>query len=96
MRTPESDVYQGLPTDHPGVAKFSSGADVQMPNSQLTICVSELRGAEATKDDPTLHRIFLTSIGTPVWEYTSEVQLVRGIRAAVLGEVSTVTSRLLY
>lgn len=91
-RTPESDIYLGLTTAHPGVAKFQYGADVRLPGTADIICVSTLRGTDAIADDPTLHRLFLSSVGRPIWEYRSEVELVRGLRAAVEGECSILSA----
>lgn len=90
-RTPESEVYKALDngSGHPAVAKFDTGADVCFPNSDgQKICVSRLRGAPATDDDPTLHRLILSSVGRPIWEYNTGEELLRGLKAAVLGRVS--------
>lgn len=87
-RIPESEVYKAFDDGHPAVAKFDIGADVYLPgSSEQKIRVLSLRGASPADDDLILHRLILSSVGRPIWEYSSEEELLRGLKAAVLGSV---------
>lgn len=88
-RTPESNIYNSVKGDHPGLAKFFDGRDVfyPVPNDDKPITVYGLRGYES--DEPSveryLHRLLLESVGQPLWEYESELQPLKALRAATLG-----------
>lgn len=87
-RIPESEVYKAFDDGHPAVAKFDIGTDVYLPgSSEQKIRISSLRGASPADGDLILHRLILSSVGRPIWEYSSEEELLRGLKAAVLGSV---------
>ncbi|KAJ3542783.1 hypothetical protein NM688_g5937 [Phlebia brevispora] len=92
-RMPEAQIYKALQEQqtyrcHPCVAKFDIGGDVNFLDER-TISVSALRatGSDETQgsEDKILHRLLLSPVGRPIWEYESEEMLIRGIKAAVQG-----------
>ncbi|KAG5650556.1 hypothetical protein H0H81_011827 [Sphagnurus paluster] len=90
-RTPESDIYMSIQTNPEGLAKFECGGDVRFPGyARFPITVENLRNEvqkllNRTLDPPTpvLHRLILGTIGRPMWDYTSDLELVQGFRDAV-------------
>lgn len=95
-RTPESNIYRSLKGDHPGLAKCFDGRDVfyPAPNDDKPITVYGLRGYEPDECgvEHYLHRLLLISVGQPLWEYESELQLLRALRAATLGTQDLILS----
>lgn len=88
-RLAESQIYESIDGTHPGVADYDSGGDVVFPGSNgRIISVAHLRGdTGGASSSPVLHRLILKSIGRPVWEYKSELELLKGVRAALKGEL---------
>lgn len=77
-----------LVNEHPGVAQYNFGADVVFPDTGRSINLTALRGGDSETGaicSPTLHRLIFSSLGKPVWEYGSELELSKGIRAALKG-----------
>lgn len=88
-RRPESEVYRSIKGDHPAVAKFEEGGDVRFPGEDRLISAAALRcpgNHEATRNDPTLHRLLLWTVGRPLWEAESEYEIMQGMRDALLGK----------
>ncbi|KAF7986652.1 hypothetical protein HWV62_26484 [Athelia sp. TMB] len=85
-RLAESKIYGMLEgKTHRGLATFVSGDDVVFPENGRAISVAEFRGSDEICS-PTLHRLFLNTLGKPIWEYNgSELTLLKGIRAALRG-----------
>lgn len=95
-RTPESDIYRAIEEgQYPnGLARFKFGGDVLFPLSRFPITVRNLRN-ELHQDllshsnaTPVLHRLVLSTIGRPMWDYQSEFDLLCGFRDAIRGESS--------
>ncbi|KAJ3539526.1 hypothetical protein NM688_g6348 [Phlebia brevispora] len=93
-RIAEADIYKSLQSaqnyhSHPCVAQFDAGGDVRFQNSGIS--VSTLRRTilglpqDSLQEDKILHRVFLSTVGRPVWEYEREELLIRGIKAAIQG-----------
>ncbi|PPQ70566.1 hypothetical protein CVT25_012036 [Psilocybe cyanescens] len=90
-RTPESDIYRSIDNPYPaGLAKFECGSDVEFPSSRFPVTVLNLRGKAKLPNDsstspvtPVLHRLVLRTVGRPMWEYKSEMDLLTGFRDAV-------------
>jgi hypothetical protein len=90
-RTSESDIYLSIDQPPEGLAKFECGGDVWHAGP---ITVQNLRGkavpSHALEDidppTPVLHRLVLGTVGRPLWEYTSELDLLTGFRDALQGE----------
>lgn len=95
-RTPESNIYNSVKGDHPGLAKFFDGRDVfyPVPNDDKPITVYGLRGYEPGEPsvERYLHRLLLESVGQPLWEYESELQLLKALRSATLGTQDIILS----
>ena len=94
-RTPESDIYMSIDQPPEGLAKFECGGDVKFDGYPIT--VQNLRSdpvrnlpPEGNFNPPTpiLHRLILGTVGRPLWEYTSDRDLLAGFRDALLGECS--------
>ena len=87
-RIGESDIYKSIVGSHPGVAKHQFGHDVLSPDGRsITVDALRLRPLNDNQDTPTLHRLFLLTLGRPLWEYVSEIELLRGLRAALQGDI---------
>ncbi|TFK36489.1 hypothetical protein BDQ12DRAFT_241892 [Crucibulum laeve] len=84
-RSPESNIYRSVKGKHPALAEFHDGGDVVFPGHPgRYITVDNLRGiSPSSEGDVVLHRLLLHSIGRPLWEYSSEKELLQGIRAAL-------------
>jgi len=90
-RTSESDIYMSIDQAPEGLAKFECGGDVKFAGYPIT--VQNLRSQvrkfipEGDNDPPTpvLNRLVLGTIGRPIWEYTSELDLLTGFRDAFSG-----------
>jgi hypothetical protein len=90
-RLPESTIYESIIGKHPGVANYEFGDDVVFPgHSDRLICVNNLRcedwkDEENTAATPVLHRLLVSTYGRPLWDCTSELELLKGLRAALKG-----------
>ncbi|OCH84382.1 hypothetical protein OBBRIDRAFT_839738 [Obba rivulosa] len=91
-RSPESRIYTLVPQRHPGVSVLEEGSDVRVPGSDVVISTAWIRGeVTSTHADPIgdehaiLHRLFIETVGRPLWEYRNELELLKGIRAALAG-----------
>lgn len=87
-RTTEAEIYGLVEGTHPGLATFVDGRDVAFPGQpSKPITVYGLRGYEPDEDgtERVLHRLVLKTVGRPLWEYGDDLELVRALRAAVLG-----------
>lgn len=92
-RASETSIYDRVHGTHPGLAVFHTGSDVYYPRpiddpTKVAITVYGLRGTDVASGgrDSCLHRIFLATVGRPLWKYGSDLQLVMGLRSAVEGE----------
>ncbi|EMD33835.1 hypothetical protein CERSUDRAFT_76524 [Gelatoporia subvermispora B] len=86
-RTPESEIYKFIEGEHPGVARFVDGADVKFPGTELIISTVSLRGRgdEDSANNAILHRVFIFPVGRSLYKARSELELLKGIRAALRG-----------
>jgi len=85
-RLAESDIYKSIVGSHPGVAKHQFGHDVRSADGHsITVNALRLRPRNDYQETPTLHRLFLLTLGRPLWEYVSEIELLKGLRAALQG-----------
>ena len=89
-RTPESDIYMSIDQPLEGLAKFECGGDIKFDGYPIT--VQNLRSnpvrnvpPEGNFNPPTpiLHRLILGTVGRPLWEYTSDRDLLAGFRDAL-------------
>ena len=88
-RTGEAVIYRAVQGEKPsGLADFFAGGDVRSASGE-PITVQYLRGSDDDCVDewetPVLHRVLLNSVGRPLWEYDSELELLKALRAACLG-----------
>jgi hypothetical protein len=92
-RTPESDIYMSIDQFPEGLAKFVCGGDVMYPGYPIT--VQNLRSypvhnflpeGDISLPTPVLHRLILGTVGRPLWEYTSDFDLLVGFLDALKGE----------
>jgi len=93
-RLPESDIYRSILVPPQGLAKFECGDDVYFNESEYPITVQNLRSSPVVhplpENDnspitPVLHRLILSTIGRPMWQYTSDHDLLTGFRDALIG-----------
>ena len=90
-RTPESDIYMSIDQFPEGLVEFECGGDVKYAGYPIT--VQHLRNhlvhnflPEGNPPTPVLHRLILGTVGRPLWEYTSDFDLITGFRDALQGE----------
>ncbi|KAF8072218.1 hypothetical protein FPV67DRAFT_1667650 [Lyophyllum atratum] len=82
--TPESDIYMSIAQPPEGLAEFECGGDVCIDGDPIT--VQNLRGHlvhEIDPPTPVLHRLILSTVGRPLWEYTTDLELLTGFRDAL-------------
>jgi len=84
-RLAESTIYEAIQGTHPGVAEYKFGADVVFPGEDRLISVNNLRGDSGITNMPILHRLLIATIGRPLWDYTSDLELLQGVRSALKG-----------
>ncbi|EMD33828.1 hypothetical protein CERSUDRAFT_126049, partial [Gelatoporia subvermispora B] len=86
-RTPESEIYQLIEGEHPGVARFDNGADVKFPGTGDIISTASLRGRgdANSAEHSVLHRVFIYPEGRSLFKARSELELLKGMRAALRG-----------
>lgn len=98
-RTPESDIYMSIDQFPEGLAKFECGGDVKHAGYPIT--VQNLRShpvdivlpeGDINPPMPVLHRLILSTVGRPLWEYTSDFDLLAGFRDALQGECLLMTN----
>ena len=92
-RTSESDIYLSIDQFPEGLAKFECGGDIKYAGYPIT--VQNLRShpvhnvlpeGDINPPTPVLHRLILGTVGRPLWEYTSDFDLLAGFRDALQGE----------
>lgn len=85
---------------HPAIARFRTGGDVRdsrrplilpssVSNEKSVITTQYLRNNLVSAPDDSsqvLHRLVLETIGRSIWTYSSDLELMRGIRAALAGK----------
>jgi hypothetical protein len=90
-RTSESDIYSVV-SDHPGLAKFICGGDVRHVRNPITVKNMRSQDVYDLDADPqtsVLHRLILGTVGRPLWEYTSDSDLLIGFRDAIRGKTAS-------
>jgi hypothetical protein len=94
-RTPESDIYMSLELFPEGLAKFEYGGDIKYAGHPTTVHWQNLRNypvlnfipeGDINPPKPVLYRLILGTVGRPLWEYTSDFDLLAGFRDALQGE----------
>ncbi|GBE88090.1 hypothetical protein SCP_1203190 [Sparassis crispa] len=83
-RLAEADIYKSIVGSHPGVAKLSYGDDVHLADKVISVDLLRRCFLEE-KETPVLHRLFLNTIGRPIWEYSTEIEVLKGILGAMRG-----------
>ncbi|KAL0950311.1 hypothetical protein HGRIS_010286 [Hohenbuehelia grisea] len=87
-RDSEADIYQSIPSHPSGVAEFLQGGDVFVPGSNEIIRADTLRispGQPCVEHTSILHRLVLRTTGQALWDASTFLDIVKGIRAAVKG-----------
>ncbi|KAF8579377.1 hypothetical protein K439DRAFT_1416273 [Ramaria rubella] len=85
-RLAESTIYSSIKGSHPGLVDFHFGDDVVFPtDTDRLITVSHLRdkGTNNEGNTPILHRLVFNTLGRPLWDYKTEIELLKGLRAAL-------------
>ncbi|KAF8067463.1 hypothetical protein FPV67DRAFT_1449112 [Lyophyllum atratum] len=85
-RTPHAQTYQaGQGTPSGGLAEFLRRGGVHVRKDLITTYFPR-EGRDSTEHESrVLHRILLNTVGRPLWEYSSEIELLKAICAATLG-----------
>ncbi|KAL6299498.1 hypothetical protein BKA93DRAFT_806666 [Sparassis latifolia] len=81
-----------------GIAEFVTGGDVFFPGRMqaIKVSISRLRGFSEVDKDAVLHRLTLSTVGRPLWDYRSEEELILGFRAALIGHQGLVSLGILH
>lgn len=89
-RTPESDIYMSIDQPPEGLAKFECGGDVKFVGYPITVqnlrshpVHSSIPEGDINSPTPVLHCLVLRTVGRPIWEYTSDLDLLTGFRNAL-------------
>ncbi|KAF8971209.1 hypothetical protein BDZ97DRAFT_1346930 [Flammula alnicola] len=89
-KTPESDICLSTNLPPEGLTKFECCGDVKLAG--YPIALQNLRsqpvrdfppGGDIYPPTPVLHRLVLSTVGRPMWEYTSDRDLLTGFRDAL-------------
>ncbi|KAF8067465.1 hypothetical protein FPV67DRAFT_1669349 [Lyophyllum atratum] len=82
-RTPEAQIYEAIQGTPPGgLAEFLTGGDVYVGKDPITVSFLREGHNRSRGTSPVLHRVLLNTVGRPLWEYSSEIELLQAIRAA--------------
>ncbi|OCH88134.1 hypothetical protein OBBRIDRAFT_795539 [Obba rivulosa] len=88
-RSPESTVYEQIQGWHPGVARFDRGGDVKFPGQDAVISTATLRNGgipiQESDQHAVLHRVLIYPVGRSLYSARSELELLKGLRAALQG-----------
>ncbi|KAF8589250.1 hypothetical protein K439DRAFT_1658060 [Ramaria rubella] len=87
-RVGESTIYKSIGTQVHGLAEYVSGGDVVFPDdTQRLVSVLNLRDPTRSpiggKETAILHRLLLNTVGRPLWEFRSPIELLEGLLAAL-------------
>ncbi|KAF8577270.1 hypothetical protein K439DRAFT_1365075, partial [Ramaria rubella] len=85
-RLAESTIYASIKGAHPGLVDFHFGDDVVFPeDADRLITVKHLRDIDTDNngDTPILHGLVFNTLGRPLWVYKTELELLKGVRAAL-------------
>ncbi|KAF8589555.1 hypothetical protein K439DRAFT_367510 [Ramaria rubella] len=87
-RVGESTIYRSIGTQVRGLAEYVSGGDVVFPDdTQRVMSVFNLREHTHSftdgKETAILHRLLLNTVGRPLWEFRSQIELLEGLLAAL-------------
>ncbi|EMD33844.1 hypothetical protein CERSUDRAFT_76532 [Gelatoporia subvermispora B] len=95
--TSEFEVYRLLEGRHSSVARFDGEVDVLLPGTDCVISTSSLRGNAVSKSDKSkvLRRVFYPS-GRSLYKAESELELLKGIRAAIEGHEFLCNQQILH
>lgn len=91
-----SSIYHGVHgASHPALSRYLSGSSIIDPRRALLddtpaqhgITARIIHGSAPVDDanSHVLHRLMLNPIGRSLWTYTSDLELLRGLRSAVQG-----------
>ncbi|THH18765.1 hypothetical protein EW146_g2269 [Bondarzewia mesenterica] len=80
------DVKDSRPDLRVSLVRRQQGWD---PREDAVITVRILRGdaVDTFVETPVLHRLIIATVGRPLWTYTSDLEFVRGMRAALEGHL---------
>ncbi|KAF8804942.1 hypothetical protein BYT27DRAFT_7142933 [Phlegmacium glaucopus] len=98
-RTSESDIYSVIGNRPEGLAKFICGGDVRYARNPITVKNMRSQAVHDLDADPptaVLHRLILGTVGRPLWEYTSESDLLSGFRDAIQAHKSLCDQGILH
>ncbi|THH07610.1 hypothetical protein EW146_g9263 [Bondarzewia mesenterica] len=91
-RDSEASIYQTVKGTHPGLAKYLVGGDVRDPRHLglkeaplITVRHIRLEAFDPSAVTPVLHRLIISTAGRPLWEYSSDLELLKGMRAVLDG-----------
>ncbi|KIM76113.1 hypothetical protein PILCRDRAFT_13018 [Piloderma croceum F 1598] len=102
-RTPESDIYMSIDQFPEGLAKFECGGDVKHAGYPITMQNLRSHPVDIVLPEeginppmPVLHRLILGTVGRPLWEYTSDFDLLAGFHDALQAHKALCDQGILY
>lgn len=83
-RNSESEIYETAREGHPGLAVYLIGDDAVGEDGQI-VTAHHIRGEAVGEDVETrvLHRLLISSVGRPIWKYETDLELLKGLLAAL-------------
>ncbi|TFY74082.1 hypothetical protein EWM64_g9930 [Hericium alpestre] len=86
-RDKESDIYTSVKGHCAGLAKFVTGGDVLVlvegKTERITVRYLRRESDDAQAETPVLHRLILSPVGRPLWDYRSDTELLQGLLDAL-------------
>jgi hypothetical protein len=91
----ETDIYAAVRVTHAGIADCLGGGDVSFPSwtAAVPVNIQQLRSRVLHSNspmtrNPVLHRVTIRPVGCPLWEFECTEDLIKGLRAIVIGELN--------
>ncbi|KAF8174888.1 hypothetical protein BJ912DRAFT_989460 [Pholiota molesta] len=103
QKTPESMIYSSIKLPVLGLVKFECGGDAIFSGvTGYPMTVRNLRSnflcdyEDPTSETPVLHRLILSTVGRPMWSYTTDLDLLTGFRDALQAHQRLCDRRILH
>ncbi|TFY76402.1 hypothetical protein EWM64_g7610 [Hericium alpestre] len=86
-RDKESDIYTSIKGHCAGLSRLITGGDVHVlvegKPERITVRYLRRESDDAQAETPILHRLILSPVGRPLWDYRSDIELLQGLISAL-------------
>ncbi|TFY74787.1 hypothetical protein EWM64_g9225 [Hericium alpestre] len=86
-RDKESDIYTSIKGHCAGLSRLVTGGDVLVhvgsKTERITVRYLRRESDDPQAETPVLHRLILTPVGRPLWDYRSDTELLQGLLDAL-------------